>query len=153
MGNYKTFGNQEENVYCYDEMKSMFEKRDLDNLMEDQKREYLRNINLRHQERLNVIEKTKKKAFAIALSVSIAVGAAGIGYVDHVMKDKVPTLDNDMTSVEESYSYDDFIDYCNYVTETTGATFIPSQENYRQVVLSGELKQFVQEKDNGGKKL
>lgn len=153
MGNYKTFGNQEENVYYYDEMKSMFEKRDLDNLMEDQKREYLRNINLRHQERLNVIEKTKKKAFAIALSVSIAVGAAGIGYVDHVMKDKVPTLDNDMTSVEESYSYDDFIDYCNYVTETTGATFIPSQENYRQVVLSGELKQFVQEKDNGGKKL
>lgn len=153
MGNYKTFSSQEENIYGYDEMKSEFNKKDLDNMMEDQKREYLRDINLRHQERLSAIEKAKKKAFAIALSVSIAVGAAGIGYVDHVMKDKVPSADTDMTSVEESYSYDDFMDYCNYVTETTGATFIPSQENYRQVVLSGELKQFIQERDNGGKRL
>lgn len=153
MANYKTFGNQEENVYNYDEMKREFNKRDLDNMMEDSKREYLRNIELKHQERLDAIEKAKKKAFAIALSVSIAVGAAGIGYVDYVMKDKVPSTSNDMTSVEESYSYDDFIDYCNYVTETTGATFIPSQENYQQVVLSGELGQFIQEKNNGGRKL
>ncbi len=153
MGNYKTFSSQEENIYGYDEMKSEFYKKDLDNMMEDQKRECLREINLRHQERLNAIEKAKKKAFAIALSVSIAVGAAGIGYVDYVMKDKVPSTSNDMTSVEESYSYDDFMDYCNYVTETTGATFIPSQENYQQVVLSGELKQFIQERDNGGKRL
>lgn len=153
MGNYKTFSSQEENIYGYDEMKSEFNKKDLDNMMEEQKREYLRDINLRHQERLDAIEKAKKKAFAIALSVSIAVGALGIGYVDHVMKDKVPSTSNDMTSVEESYSYDDFIDYCNYVTETTGVTFIPSQENYRKVVLSGELGKFVQERDNGGKKL
>lgn len=153
MGNYKTFSSQEENVYNYDEMKSEFNKKDLDNMMEDQKREYLREINLRHQERLNAIERAKKKALAIALSVSVAVGALGIGYVDHVMEDKVPSVDTDITSVEESYSYDDFIDYCNYVTETTGATFIPSQENYKQVVLSGELGQFIQERDNGGKKL
>ena len=69
------------------------------------------------------------------------------------MKDKIPSVSNDITSVEESYTYDDFIDYCNYVTETTGATFIPSQENYQQVVLSGELGQFIQEKSNGGRKL
>lgn len=153
MANYKTFGNQEENVYNYDEMKREFNKRDLDNMMEDSKREYLRNIELKHQERLDAIEKAKKKAFAIALSVSIAVGAAGIWHVDHVMKDKIPSVSNDITSVEESYTYDDFIDYCNYVTETTGTTFIPSQENYQQVVLSGELGQFIQERSNGGRKL
>ena len=153
MGNYKMFNSQEENIYGYDQMKSEFDKKDLDNMMENQKKEYLRQINLKHQERLNAIEKAKKKALAIALSVSIAVGATGIGYVNHVMNDNTSSVDNDISSVEESYSYDDFIDYCNYVTESTGTTFIPSQDNYKQVVLSGELKQFIQERDNGGKRL
>ncbi len=153
MGNYKMFNSQEENIYGYDQMKSEFNKKDLDNMMEDQKKECLREINLKYQERLNAMEKAKKKAFAIALSVSIAVGAAGVGYVNHAMNDNTSSVDNDISSVEESYSYDDFIDYCNYVTETTGATFIPSQDNYKQVVLSGELKQFIQERDNGGKRL
>ena len=153
MGNYKMFNSQEENIYGYDQIKSEFNKKDLDNMMEDKKKEYLREINLKHQERLNAMEKAKKKAFAIALSVSIAVGAAGVGYVNHTMNDNTSSVDTDITSVEESYSYDDFIDYCNYITETTGATFIPSQDNYKQVVLSGELKQFIQERDNGGKKL
>ena len=153
MGNYKMFNSQEENIYGYDQIKSEFNKKDLDNMMEDQKKECLREINLKYQERLNAMEKAKKKAFAIALSVSIAVGAAGIGYVNHAMNDNTSSVDTDITSVEESYSYDDFIDYCNYITETTGATFIPSQDNYKQVVLSGELKQFIQERDNGGKRL
>lgn len=153
MANYKVFGSQEENVYNYNEMKREFDKRDLDNMMEDSKREYLRNVELKYQERLNVMEKARKKALAIALSVSVAVGALGLIYVDHVMKGKINNFDNDMASVEESYSYDDFIDFCNYVTETTGETFIPSQENYQQVVLSGELGQFIQERSNGGKRL
>lgn len=150
MGNYKVFNIQEENTYYYEEMKQQFNKRDLDNMMEDKKKEYLRDVNLKYQERVNKMEQAKKKALAIALSVSVAVGAIGIGYVDKVMKEKVPSLDTD--TIELSYSYDDFIDYCNYLN-SNGIKFEPSQDNYRQVIASGELTQFINERDNGGKRL
>ncbi len=158
MGNYKIFSSQEEDIYSYDETKSVFDKKDLDNMLEEKRKEYLRDINLKYQkerqERLDKIEKTRKKAVAIAISVFIAAGAVGIAHIDHVMKERFPSITtDDMSAVEDSYSYDDFIDYCHYVTEVTGVTYIPSQEHYQEVVLSGELKQFIQERDNGGKKL
>jgi hypothetical protein len=158
MGNYKIFSNQEEDVYSYDEMKSVFDKKAMDNMLEEKRKEYLRDINLKYQkerqERLEKIEKTRKKAVAIAISVFIAAGAVAIAYNDHVMKERFPSITaDDMSSVEDSYSYDDFIDYCHYITEVTGAHFAPSQEHYQEVVLSGELKKFIQERDNGGKKL
>jgi hypothetical protein len=165
--NYKNFDKQEELVISYDETKRIFvnrdNKRQLDELVELQNKrmaEFIENDNKRMEEyNQRIIDKyreTRKKALAAVLSIAIIGGGVlGVHHVDKIMDKGSDVVDiPDTNVVQVTTTYDDFLDFCNYMTETTGNYFAPSKENYELVIQSGELENFVKNNlNNGGKSL
>lgn len=167
--NYKNFEKQEELVISYDETKRIFVNRDnkkqLDELVELQNQRIAKLIEEdkaraeEYNQRVAAkFKDARKKALAAVLSIAIIGGGVlGVNHVNKVMTENSSDVVDipDAPQVEQTTTtYDDFLEFCNYMTETTGNYFAPSKENYEQVVQSGELANFVENNlNNGGKSL